>query len=176
MRTMAYGVFTDEDRQRAREIQDLHARFVTRQVATGNDSAVPAGRPDPSDFNVSAPDMLADGTDLDRYFAAADRIMGVITLTAAAPQAQTGAMVAFVPSAADCSRLAMNGCELPTDLHMTAAYLGEAVDWAPAQREQVLSAVSAAASGMAPIEADGFAVSMFNPKGDQPAIVMGISG
>lgn len=176
MRTMAYGVFTDEDRQRAREIQDLHARFVTRQVAKGNDSAVPAGRPDPSDFNVNAPDMLADGTDLDRYFAAADRIMGVTTLTAAAPQAQTGAMIAFVPSAADCSRLAMDGCELPADLHMTAAYLGEAADWTLTQREQVLSAVSAAASGMAPVEADGFAVSMFNPKGDQPAIVMGISG
>lgn len=173
---MAYGVFTEADRARSRQIELLNAAFVTREVAKGVDPTTPPGRADPSDYNQHGCIMEASGADQDRFFRSMDRIMSTDPVVAAAPQAQTGAMVAFVPSAADCSRLAMDSCELPTDLHMTAAYLGEAADWTPAQREQVLSAVSAAASGMAPVEADGFAVSMFNPKGDQPAIVMGISG
>lgn len=173
---MAYGVFTEADRARSRQIELLSSAFVQRQVAKGIDPSVPTDRREPSDYNQHGCIMEASGADQDRFFRAMDRIMTGDPLTAAAPQARTGAMVAFVPSAADCRRLAIEGFEVADDLHMTAAYLGEAVDWPAPQREQLLAAVSEAASGMAPIEADGFAVSMFNPTGDQPAIALGVSG
>jgi ATP-dependent protease ClpP protease subunit/2'-5' RNA ligase len=91
----------------------------------------------------------------------------------------TGAMIALAPSIQDAARLAVDGGECPTQLHTTLVYLGEAADIPDEARAQILDAVQAYAEGRAPIEADGFALSVFNP-GDatdrETCIALGLSG
>lgn len=98
-----------------------------------------------------------------------------LTVTAAATE-QTGAMVALVPSEKDAARLAVDGGEPAAELHATRAYLGEAAAWSPEHQAALSSAMEQVAGGMAPIEADGFALSMFNPAGDDPCVVLGLGG
>lgn len=74
---MTYGVYSEEDRRRARELEEWHAEWSAEMVAKGVNPAVPAGRPEPSDYNQHGPDMDASGADLDRYFARANQIMGI---------------------------------------------------------------------------------------------------
>lgn len=173
---MTYGVFTDDDRQRARELEEWHGRWEAQQVAKGVNPSTPLGRPDPSDYNQHGPDIEADGPALDRFFRRANQIMSAEPVTAAADAARTGAMVAFIPSDEHIARLAMRGREEPEQLHMTALYLGEAADWDELSREQLLAAAQSVAEQIGTIEADGFSVATFNPKGDEPAIALGISG
>lgn len=175
---MTYGVFTDDDRRRARELETWQYEWAGEQIDAGVNPATPPDRPTPSDFNQHGPEMLAPAAALDEFFDRANRIMDVAeppVLTAAADVA-TGAMVAFVPSAADCERLAVGGGEPVEQLHMTAAYLGEAADWDDANRAQLLAAVSDLADQIPPWPAQGFAVSLMNPDGSDPAAVLGIGG
>jgi 2'-5' RNA ligase len=170
--------FTDEQRTRARELERWHYDWTAEQVAAGVDGPVPPGSPVPSDANQHVPDLAASGAALDRFFSRANDIMGLTpgsALTAAA-DVQTGAMVAFIPSEADCQRLAVAGGEPPEQIHMTAAYLGDAADWPDMNREQLAAACQQLADSLPPFPAQGFGVSIFNPTGDEPAIVMGISG
>lgn len=95
-------------------------------------------------------------------------------LTAAA-EVHTGAMVALIPAAEHAGRLAVDGGEPVDQLHVTLAYLGEAAALEHA-RAAITDQITAAAAGMAPVEASGFAVSLFNPDGEEPCIVLGLSG
>jgi 2'-5' RNA ligase len=99
-------------------------------------------------------------------------------LTAAATE-HAGAMVALVPSRADCDRLAVEGGEPATELHLTLAYLGEADAIDAETRAAIITAAWDAVEKMGPVEADGFSVSVFNP-GDEndrdTCIVVGVSG
>ncbi len=96
----------------------------------------------------------------------------------AAPE-QTGAMIALVPSDADAQRLAVDGGETADQLHCTLLYLGEGAAFSDAQRQAVIDAVHSVMDDWPVVEADGFAVSLFNP-GDatdrEPCIVLGLSG
>lgn len=89
---------------------------------------------------------------------------------------QTGAMVALVPVADDVTRLAVVGGEAPDQLHVTLAYLGLAADITPQARGAVVEAIRAVAG--APVAADGFALSLFNPTNAdrETCIVLGLSG
>lgn len=88
----------------------------------------------------------------------------------------TGAMVALVPSEADAQRLAVDGGEAADELHATRAYLGEAADWSEEHQAGLTAAMEQVAGAIGPVEADGFALSMFNPAGDDPCVVLGLSG
>lgn len=97
----------------------------------------------------------------------------------AAVQVHTGAMVALVPSEADSARLAVEGGEDPDQLHVTLAYLGDAADIPDEARQRIVEAMRRVADGLPVGEADGFAVSVFNP-GDatdrDTCVVLGLSG
>jgi predicted ABC-type ATPase len=98
---------------------------------------------------------------------------------AVAAPVHTGAMIALVPSDADAARLAVDGGEPVGELHCTLMYLGEAADIPADVRQHLIDAVGAALTGWPVVEADAFALSLFNP-GDSndfsPCIVLGLSG
>jgi len=95
---------------------------------------------------------------------------------------QTGAMVALVPSAEDAARLAVPGGEPADQLHATLVYLGEAAaipaDVRAGLVERLRGLIEDAVRPdlAVPVVADGFAVSMFNPAGPAPCVVLGLSG
>ncbi|HEX6682964.1 MAG TPA: phage protease [Candidatus Limnocylindrales bacterium] len=103
---------------------------------------------------------------------------------AAAADVHSGAMVALIPFEEDAARLSVEGGEPADQLHVTLAYLGDAVTLDAAARQDLIDAVSTAVNGAPVIEADGFAVSIFNPPGVTKAdgkqrdtcIVVGWSG
>lgn len=96
----------------------------------------------------------------------------------AADGAHTGAMVALVPTAADAARLAVEGGEPADKLHATRAYLGEGADWSEDDQYALIAALQPVAAGMAPVTADGFSLSLFNPDSEdkQTCVVLGLSG
>lgn len=93
-------------------------------------------------------------------------------LVAAANEGHTGAMIALVPSDRDVKRLALKGGEKPEQLHLTLAFLGEAKDITEKSREQILNVARRYAK--TPIDANAFAVNVFNPRGDEPCVVLGV--
>jgi 2'-5' RNA ligase len=99
-------------------------------------------------------------------------------LTAAAA-AHTGAMVALIPSAGDAARLAVIPDGEPVEeLHVTLAYLGEAATIGPDTRAAIIAACQDAARATPPTDAEGFALSLFNPTNSEQdtCIVLGLSG
>lgn len=174
---VAYGDFTQADRDRSRQIELLHLRMVQQQIAHKIDPTTPPDRPDPSDYNVNGVDMEAPGPVLDRYFRQVDKIMSdeLVPVTAAA-DVHDGSMVALMPSEGWCQGACMPDGEPADQLHMTVAYLGDASAWSDAQRLQIMDAMQKCAASIAPFDASGFAVSVFNPTGDGPACVLGLSG
>ncbi len=97
----------------------------------------------------------------------------------AAADVHTGAMVALIPTAADAERLAVKGGEPAEQLHVTLAYLGEAADLGARGRQDVTDHVSTVVNGLPRIEADIFAVSVFNPGPDterDTCLVWGVTG
>lgn len=102
---------------------------------------------------------------------------GASQVTAAAGEdEQTGAIVALVPADDDAEALAVEDGEPVDELHCTLLYLGEAADLDDDTRNAITGAVGDLAARYAPVTADGFAVSLFNPEGDEPCIVLGLSG
>ncbi|MFE5789556.1 2'-5' RNA ligase family protein [Rhodococcus erythropolis] len=89
-------------------------------------------------------------------------------LTAAAEQ-HSGAMVALVPSAEDCARLAIDGYEPADVLHTTLVFLGDAANWSPEQRDALEQALGGV--GLAPMTGSVWGHAQLNPKGDSPCAV-----
>lgn len=86
----------------------------------------------------------------------------------------SGAMVALMPSEADAARLAAFSDEPQDQLHTTLFYLGEAADWSPADRADVLSAMQDAAGYLSPVQAKAFGVALWNPHDGNPCWVWNI--
>lgn len=104
-------------------------------------------------------------------YAAEQELLDAGALTAAA-DVQGGAMVAFVPSATDLERMAIDGGEAADQLHVTALYLGNAADFDDAAQAKIIEAAKAVAAKMAgPVPAEAFAVAAFNPDGPEPCLV-----
>ena len=89
-------------------------------------------------------------------------------LTAAAEQ-HSGAMIALVPSAEDCARLAIDGYEPADVLHTTLVFLGDAANWSPEQRDPLEQALGGV--GLAPMTGSVWGHAQFNPNGDSPCAV-----
>jgi 2'-5' RNA ligase len=89
----------------------------------------------------------------------------------------TGAMVALLPSKEDASRLAVEGGENAEQLHATLLFLGDAAEISDEDRQSILDAAQSVVDSLGgPVEADGFALSLFNPTGEDPCIVLGLTG
>lgn len=94
----------------------------------------------------------------------------------AAAGGYSGAMIALVPSADTVDRLALADGEPPEQLHTTLYYLGNGSDFTPQDRDRLLDLVAAYTAHLAPVEADAFSASAFNPHRDETALVLGLSG
>lgn len=98
-------------------------------------------------------------------------------LTAAGTHAQhSGAMVALVPSSADLDRLAPYATEPRDELHLTLLYLGDAVNFDPTQRQEVVDAVREVCADKPVVEAQVFGAAVWNPDSPQPALVLSVGG
>lgn len=97
-------------------------------------------------------------------------------VAAADGDVHTGAMVALLPTAEDAARLAVDGGVPAEQLHCTLMYLGDAAEIPAKVRARLVDAVSRAVNSYPPVEADAFALSLFNPRGDEPCVVLGMSG
>jgi 2'-5' RNA ligase len=84
----------------------------------------------------------------------------------------TGAMVALIPSEADAARLALDGGDPATALHLTLVFLGEGDDWPSGAQRGVRGLVRMWAERIPPIEANAFAAALFNPGPDQAFVLM----
>lgn len=96
-------------------------------------------------------------------------------LTAAA-EVHTGAMVALLPSMEDASRIVVDGGEPVDQLHLTLLYLGEGALIPPEVRGEIIDACARWAENLPTIIAKAFSVNMFNPNGEEPCVVLGVSG
>ena len=83
----------------------------------------------------------------------------VAAAAAAEETEQTGAMVALVPAEVDA--LAVDGGDPPEQLHLTLAYLGEAVDWSEDQRAALTTALTDVLGGT--VTGKAFGHGLFNP-------------
>jgi len=93
-----------------------------------------------------------------------------------ADEPHTGAMVALVPTAEDAKRLAVDDGLPVNELHCTLFYLGDATDFPAEPRKHLVELVRGYFTDAVLVEADGFALSLFNPGGDEPCITLGVSG
>ncbi len=86
----------------------------------------------------------------------------------------TGAMIALVPSEADLDRLQAD--EPREELHLTLAFLGEAADISPAQRENIIMA--ALPYFTRPVTTEASSVMVLNPHTPEwdTALVLGVRG
>lgn len=89
---------------------------------------------------------------------------------------QTGVMIAVLPSEEDQNRLAVEGGLEPWDLHTTIAYLGDVDDLTGDDKDRIIESARLLADNYGPFAGDAFNVSMFNPNGDDPCIVLGMGG
>ena len=89
---------------------------------------------------------------------------------AASAAEHTGAMIALVPSAEDCARLAIDGYEPADVLHTTLVFLGDAANWSPEQRDALEVAVRAL-DFICPLSGSVMGYALFNPAGDEPCAV-----
>jgi 2'-5' RNA ligase len=87
-------------------------------------------------------------------------------------EVHTGAMVALVPAGEYVADLVLDGGEPEDQLHMTLVYLGDADLIDDQSRQDILDNIEAFASTQPVIEAEAFGVSVFNPLGDEPCVVM----
>jgi hypothetical protein len=99
-------------------------------------------------------------------------------LTEAEAAALSGAMIALIPAESDAVRLAVDGGEPASELHCTLAYLGNAADLDAAKRQDVIDSATTAVNGLPIVDADVFALSVFNPGSTDhdPCLALGLTG
>ena len=101
---------------------------------------------------------------------------GAATLVAAADAAATGAMIALIPTPEHAARLALPGGEAVDDLHCTLIFLGEAAELDASDRDALDKWARTMVQGWTSVEAEAFAPAVFNPTGDDPCMVLVLSG
>jgi len=104
-----------------------------------------------------------------------DLLRGGAPLVAAA-DVHDGAMIAFIPSTSDLSRLVVEDGEPITQLHVTDTFLGPAVDIDEETQQVIIDLMKDFASKQPIIEADVFSFNVFNPEGPEPCLTAGLSG
>lgn len=94
----------------------------------------------------------------------------------AADGAQTGAMIALIPTPEDATRLALDGGEPADELHLTLYYLGDADGWTPEQQDDLTQRLRDWAAPLdQPVRARAFGANRWNADTDNPVWVWAIS-
>lgn len=88
----------------------------------------------------------------------------------------SGAMIALVPREEDAARMVVPDGESLDELHLTIGYFGDAALIPPEVQSDIIACVVECVSGMPSVVGDAFSVSMFNPQGSDPCVVLGVSG
>ncbi|MFJ4703141.1 phage minor head protein [Streptomyces sp. NPDC088768] len=97
------------------------------------------------------------------------------SLTAASGE-HTGAMIALLPTPADAARLAVEGGEDVSELHLTLYYLGDGADWSDSERAELANAVRARLADIpGPLPGYAFGANHWNSNGDDPCWVWAVS-
>lgn len=87
-----------------------------------------------------------------------------------------GMMIALLPSEQSAIRYALEGGVPASDMHVTLAYAPDAAAFDDMDRDEILDDMEDFASIMAPFTADAFSANLFNPAGEEPCLVLGMSG
>lgn len=106
-------------------------------------------------------------------------IEAVNALIAAAGPAHTGAMIALLPSHEDLTELVIaddDDAEPLEELHITAAYLGDAEDVDTETREELITQLTDLAANQPIIVGDVIGFAVLNPDGPEPCLVANVSG
>lgn len=98
------------------------------------------------------------------------------TLTAAAGDPHTSAMIAFIPSGEDVVELLVEDGEPIDQLHTTAYFLGIADEINDETRAALIAAVEEVVRNQPVIIGNVFAFSVFNPEGPEPCLVASVGG
>lgn len=141
---------------------------------------------EPNDFYRCVRELRSEGVD-EKYLKGECNRLHKIALgvypgqehsLVAAGSPHTGAMVALMPSDADAQRMAMKGGEAAEELHVTMAYLGDAVNWSTQERLEMAATVARHLEYAATVKAEAFALGYFNPHNTDmdTALVYGIGG
>lgn len=118
-----------------------------------------------------------DGAAFPTYAFAAEALGEGIVVAASEPGGpHTGAMITLIPAAADAESLAVEFGEPVDQLHCTLLFLGEADQIEADRRAAMVEICQTIAAGWGEIEAEGFSLAVFNPLGDEPCIVLGLTG
>ncbi|QKW06939.1 hypothetical protein HUT18_11575 [Streptomyces sp. NA04227] len=102
-----------------------------------------------------------------------NRVMPDVT---AAAGAQTGAMIALVPTEEDAERLALAapGAEPARELHLTLVYLGEAADWDEEHRSDLVDRLRSISADLEAFAGRAFGANQWNADGDDPCWVWSV--
>lgn len=92
----------------------------------------------------------------------------------------TTGMIALIPDEETARTLVIGDADQEAEpwfeLHVTLAYLGKASYISETAKLLITDAMNKLAQETAPFDARSFAVNLFNPKGDEPCLVLGIGG
>lgn len=88
----------------------------------------------------------------------------------------TGIMIALMPRPEDARRLALEGGVAVDNLHVTLFYFGDASAMPLDRRTWLVEDVRVAASRFTPLRGKTFGAGIFNPTGDEPALVLNVGG
>jgi 2'-5' RNA ligase len=104
-----------------------------------------------------------------------DGVTAAVNLNADGTE-HTGAMIALLPVGDRLDDLSVGDGEPPEQLHLTLVYLGDAVDFDEQERQDIRDGIAELAGRQPVIEAEAFGVSVFNPLGDEPCLVLVMGG
>jgi 2'-5' RNA ligase len=124
------------------------------------------------------PDAERGFTEDEAYAFLSGGMDAVEALIAASGQAHTGAMIAFIPGREDLTELVIDdeAAEPLEELHITAAYLGDADDVDVETREEIITQLTDLAMNQPVIVADIIGFAVLNPDGPEPCLVANVSG
>lgn len=83
----------------------------------------------------------------------------------------SGAMVALLPTEEDAQRLAIEGGEAASELHLTLMYLGKATDFKDEVRQHITDSVANWVRSLPPVDAVLFGAAHWNAGSDEPSWV-----
>lgn len=159
----------DERVRQAHKDADGQLQLLSDPFTVGGRAMQYPGDPSaPADLTINCRCIMRTAT------APTERTASMTEDISAAAEVHTGAMVALIPSAEDAARLALEGGEDVSELHVTLMFLGEASDWDVNDRAAVLQAARNAVGWLAPVQARAFGVAHWNPQSDSPVWVYSI--
>ena len=102
-------------------------------------------------------------------------VTAAVNVDSTTGEEHTGAMIALIPSSNDKLRLALPDGEPADQLHTTLVFLGEVAMISPDAQQSLLDWARTYAQGRSAVCGNGFAISLFNPAGDEPCWVLEVS-